>query len=83
MITIFNRAELLVIMDMKQQLDVRNILSANNIKYTVKVTNLQNAQVLGNNRAKYGNFGIKQDYSYEYKIFVHRNNYDKALRAIK
>lgn len=83
MITIFNRKELLITMDMKRQSDVRDILSANNIKYTVKTTNLQRAHERGENRAKLGSFGIKQDYSYEYKIFVHRNDYDKALRMIR
>ena len=31
---------------------------------------------IGNSRARSGNFGIKQEYSYEYKIFVHKNDYD-------
>lgn len=83
MITIFNRKELLITMDMKHQSDVRDILNANNIKYTVKVTNLQRAHAIGNSRARSGSFGIKQDYSYEYKIFVHKNDYDKAVRMIR
>lgn len=83
MITIFNRKELLITMDMKRQSDVRDILNANNIKYTVKVTNLQRTHAIGNSRARSGSFGIKQDYSYEYKIFVHKNDYDKAIGMIR
>ena len=37
MITIFNRKELLITMDMNQQSNVRNILSANGVDYTTKV----------------------------------------------
>lgn len=83
MITIFNRKELLITMDMKRQSDVRDILSANNIKYIVKVTNLQKTHAISNSRARSENFGIKQEYSYEYKIFVHKNDYDKAIGMIR
>lgn len=83
MITIFNRKELLNTMDMKQQLIIRDILSANGINYKVKVTNLQSAPVIGSSRSRVGSFGINQDYSYEYKIYVHRNDYDKALSLIR
>lgn len=83
MITIFNRKELLVTMEMKRQSDVRDILGANDIEYTVKVTNLQSASIIGNSRARVGSFGMNQDYSYEYKVFVRRKDYDKALRMIR
>lgn len=75
MITILNRKELFITLDMKRQADIRNILSANNIEYTVKVKNL-------NRLSKAGSFGIDLDYSTEYKIFVHKKDYDKALHLI-
>ena len=61
MITIFNRKELLVTMDMNQQANVRNILSANGVDYTTKVTNLQSPSVFENKRGRYGSFGINQN----------------------
>ena len=83
MITIFNRKELLATTDMKRQGDVRDILSANGIKYKVKVINLQGASLFGSNRARFGSFGINQNYSYMYKIYVYKKDYGKALRLIK
>ena len=83
MITIFNRKELLITLDIARQGEVRDILSANGIKYKVKVTNLQSASVFGSSRGRFGSFGINQDYSYEYKIFVHKSDYEKAATMIK
>ena len=83
MITIFNRKELLITMDMCRQSNVRDILSANGIDYTIKVTNLQSASVFENKRGRFGTFGVNQNYSYEYKIYVHKNDYDRACNLIK
>ena len=83
MITIFNRKELIITTDMKRQSDIRNVLTNNNINYMIKTTNLQNAPVVGANRGRTGSFGINQDYSYEYKIFVHKNDYDRAKLLIR
>lgn len=82
MITIFNRKELLITLDMKKQSEIREILSANNIEYVVKTTNLQSATVVGSQRAYTGNYGINQDYSYEYKIYVRKKDFDKAVCLI-
>ena len=78
MITIFNRQELLITLDANRRDQVRDILSANGIAYTAKVTNLQRGS-----RGRSGTFGINLDYSYEYKIFVHRNDYEKASWLIR
>lgn len=82
MITIFNRKELSITLDMKRQSEIREILSANNIEYVVKTTNLQSATVVGSQRAYTGNYGINQDYSYEYKIYVRKKDFDKAVCLI-
>lgn len=82
MITIFNRKELLITLDMKRQSDIREILSSNSIDYVVKTTNLQSATVVGSQRAYTGNYGINQEYSYEYKIYVRKKDFNKALRLI-
>lgn len=83
MITIFNRRELIITMDMSRQSEVRTILSNNSIDYTVKTTNLQNSSAVGGRTGRTGNFGINQDYSYEYKIYVHKKDYDKAVALIR
>lgn len=83
MISIFTRKELLITFDVKRQRDVCDILSANGVKYTVHVTNRQNAAVVGNSRARTGSFGINTNLSYEYKIYVHKNDYDNAMRLIQ
>ena len=83
MMTIFTRKELLITLDMKHQANVRDILSANGIDYTVKVTNRQTAAVIGSSRARVGSFGMNQNFAYEYKIYVHKKNYDNALRLIR
>lgn len=83
MITIFNRRELIITMDMSRQSEVRTILSDNSIDYTVKTTNLQNSSAVGGRTRRTGSFGINQDYSYEYKIYVHKKDYDKAVALIR
>ena len=83
MITIFTRKELLITFDTKRYADVRDILSANGIDYTIKVINLQNSSVFENKRDRYGSFGVNQNYSYEYKIYVHKKDYEYALRQIR
>ena len=83
MITIFNRKELLVTLDTKRYSNVSDILSANGIDYTVKVTNRQASSVVGSNRARVGSFGMNQNLAYEYKIYVHKKDYDNALRLIR
>lgn len=82
MITILNRKELAVTMDMNRQSEIRTILSNNNIDYSIKTTNLQSAPLVGSRRGRTGNFGINQDYSYEYKIYVNKDDYDKAIHLI-
>jgi hypothetical protein len=83
MITIFNRKELLITLDVKRYNAVCDILSASGIHYTQKTTNRQNSAVIGSSRARYGSYGINQNLAYEYKIYVHKNDYDNALRLIR
>ena len=82
MLTIFNRKELLITMDMKRQADVREILSKNGIYYTIKTINLQSAG-FASGRGHTGSFGISPDHSYEYKIYVHKKDYDRAKYLIR
>ena len=82
MLTIFNRKELITTMDMQRQANIRSILSANGIAYTVRTENLQGSSALGGRRSS-GSFGIDPNYSYEYHIYVHKNDYENALRLIR
>ena len=43
MLTIFNRKELIVTMDIHRQAEIRDVLAQNDIDYTVKTKNLQNS----------------------------------------
>ena len=83
MITIFNRKELIITMEMKRQADVRDILSQNGIDYIVKITNLDRATKFGGPRARTGSYGVNRDFCYEYKIFVHRDDFEKAKYLIQ
>jgi len=83
MLTIFNRKELIVTMDGNRQAEIRKILSQNGIDYIIKTTNLQNSGALDSSRDYTGNMGIDQSYSYEYKIYVHKTDYETALGLIK
>lgn len=84
MITIFNRKLLIATMDMKKQSDLRYRLESAGIDYTVGVKNLQSSECFGTgNRDRYGSVGINQNYSYEYKIYVYKKDYEKALKTIR
>lgn len=83
MLTIFNRKELIVTMDIHRQAEIRDVLAQNGIDYTVKTKNLQNFGALDSQRSHIGNMGINQDYSYEYKIYVQKKDYEAALGLIK
>ena len=82
MITVFNRKELIVTMSMDIQANVRDILAANNIDYSIKTKNLQASPWYANSRSRTGTFGINPEYSYEYKIFVRAEDYDIAQALI-
>ena len=47
MLTIFNRKELITTMDMQRQANIRSVLSANGIAYTVRTENLQGSSAFG------------------------------------
>lgn len=83
MITVFNRKELFITMEMNRQAEIRDILSQNGIDYIVKTTNPETSPILGNRRAHTGSFGINPNYSYEYKIYVHKKDFEKAASLIK
>ena len=84
MISIFNRKELLITYDMKKQSDVRTILQNHKIEYNVKVKNLLSPSPLSTNgRTRIGSQGIDITKSYEYKIYVKKADYERAVKIIR
>ena len=81
MLTIFNRRELYMTYNMNDRIRICDILRANGIDYRLKTTNTT-ASAMGGRRG--GNtLGVNMDYTYEYKIYVHKNDYDRALHLIQ
>lgn len=83
MITIFNRKELFITLDMAKLAKIKEILSSNQIDYRIKTTNLQSSSFAGSSRARTGSFGINQAYSYEYRIFTQKADHDRASHLIR
>ncbi len=74
MVTFFNRIEICNTCDIRRQEAIRNILSANGIDYSIKAR-MQ--------RTRNGSFGINLDYAYQYRIYVKKEDYEKASYLIK
>ena len=83
MITIFNRRELTITFSLKKQAEISSILSVNNISYLKRVINRKSpSSFFVGTRARTGTFGEKLELSYEYIIYVHKNDYDRAKSLI-
>ena len=83
MITIFNRKEVCLTYDLKKQSEVRDILHANGIDYTVKVLNRKSpSPIAAGSRDRTGTFGEDLSKEYEYKSSVHLDDYEKACALI-
>ena len=84
MITIFNRKELYITFDMKEQARIRNILSMNKIDYIIKTVNCMSASPMAaGSRSRVGTYGQNQNYMCEYKIYVHKTDYEKAAYLMR
>lgn len=82
MITIFNRKELTITYAMKEQARVRSLLAANHIPYVIKTRNQNSSTVFGSGRGHTGTFGQNMNFAYEYKIYVHKDDYDRAVAIV-
>ena len=83
MLTLYNRKELLITMDMKRQSEVREILTAHGIEYKVQTTNRESPTAFERQRVHSGSLGIDQNQVYEYKIYVNKKDYDAAIGLIR
>ena len=73
---IFNRRDLFITRRLNDLVRVEENLEKNGIKYQVKPGNLIN-------HGKYrGVPGIRMEYAYEYRVYVHKNDYDRAKHVI-
>lgn len=77
-VTIFNRRELLVTFNMEEHYRVRDVLAAEGIPYYVRMDNIG-----GDVRENWGNTGMNQMSSYEYIIYVRREDYEEAVYQMK
>lgn len=82
MIFIWNRKEVYSGFSMDEFSRVKSILSAKGIKYDFKTVNRTTSSVVDITREKTGSMGESLKYSYEYYIYVNKNNYDDAVFAI-
>lgn len=74
MLTMFNRRELLITFRMEEQARIRGLLASHGIEYQIRTENLSARA----SRGRAGSFGIDPDAAYEYKIYVHRKDYQRA-----
>lgn len=84
MITIFNRKELVFTYSMKEQGDARMLLSQNKIPYKIVTRNIGDAHsVRGGARGRFGSAGMQMDLLYEYRIYVHKDDFEKACAVLQ
>ena len=80
MITIWNRREVAVTMDMRCQADIRSALKEQGIPYAFRTKNLAGS---GGARGRMGSFGMNMAAAYEYKIYVRKEDAERALALIR
>ena len=84
MITIFNRKELTITFSMEKQSQVRDILRANNMEYSIKAINRKSPSPFSpGSREITGTLGENLELAYEYIIYVKKQDYEKASHLIK
>lgn len=87
MITIFNRKKIKSTFSIEKKTEIKQILSDNNIKYYVKTNHINRQSAFGTKCSTMGTFGQnmelaygkKNELIYEHIIYVHKNDFDKAL----
>lgn len=79
---ILTQKELLLTLDLNRQAEVRKLLSLHGIEYRIHTKNLQGSGPFGGGARRTGSLGVKQDYIYEYKIYVQKKEYEQAKRLV-
>ena len=75
-VNIFNRREVTVTRDMNEINRITGCLVSSNIGYTTRTNSMTNPG------RSHGIPNIRSDAAYETRIYVHNNDYDKAIHAI-
>lgn len=78
MITFFNRKEVYIGFSMEKCSNIRDILSANKIKYDYRCVSNNNNAWIASDHALTGSFGENQNFAYMYYVYVHRKDYEQA-----
>ena len=79
MITIFNRKELITLVSMQKMMHVREALSSAGIHSYTRTKGM--GGFAGNRR--HGVPFVNYDAAYTYTVYVHKTDYDRAVRAIQ
>ena len=80
---IFTRKELTSTFSMAEQARIREILSANNIEYTVKTVNRKSpSPISAGSRAAAGTLGENLQAELEYIFYVDKEQYEKVKHLI-
>jgi len=83
MFTFFDSESLWIGTDMTRFSEIRNTLGSNAIKYKYKVKNhLGQWNGRGTTRGTVGSLGNSTEQMYQYEIFVHKKEYEKAKYLI-
>lgn len=85
MSTFFNRKEVCVTFDMNKQAEIRYLLQGAGIDYRIRTKNRTGTMLLrgGTTRTYTGSAGNRQMEDYEYHIYVHKDDYEEALRLMR
>ena len=85
MITMLNRKSVYIGHDMKRFSEIRNLLAEEGIDYKYKVKNQmgERSGEHGTVRSNMGMLGQDSSLDYEYEIFVHKDDYEKAVRLVE
>ena len=82
MIFILNRKEVYSGFSMEEFSRIKDILSVKGIKYDFKIVNRSTSSGFDSTRGRIGSMGENLKYSYEYYIYVNKNDYDDAIFII-
>ena len=82
MIFIWNRKEVYNGFSIDDFNRIKDILSEREIKYDFRTVNRTTSSAFDSTRGRIGSMGENLKYSYEYYIYVNKDNYDEAVFLI-
>ena len=82
MIFIWNRIEVYNGFSIDDFNRIKDILSEREIKYDFRTVNRTTSSAFDSTRGRIGSMGENLKYSYEYYIYVNKDNYDEAVFLI-